>query len=85
VNPDRYLLDTSALLTFIEDEEGADRVEQILRIEGDNSVADGRAYPVDCRSSEGYASCILPTGINCVFLNTVKDALSPLRCTQGKL
>jgi len=26
-----YLLDTSALLTFIEDEEGSDRVEEILR------------------------------------------------------
>ena len=28
---DRYLLDTSALLTLIEDEEGAERVEEILR------------------------------------------------------
>jgi len=28
---DVYLLDTSALLSFIEDEEGADRVEQALR------------------------------------------------------
>lgn len=27
---DRYLLDTSALLTLIEDEAGADRVEQVL-------------------------------------------------------
>ena len=26
-----YLLDTSALLAFIEDEEGADRVEQVLK------------------------------------------------------
>lgn len=30
MNPDRYLLDTSALLTLIEDEAGADRVEQLL-------------------------------------------------------
>jgi len=27
----RYLLDTSALLTFIEDEDGSDRVEEILK------------------------------------------------------
>ena len=30
MNPDRYLLDTSAILTLIEDEAGADRVEFIL-------------------------------------------------------
>jgi len=30
-SPERYLLDTSALLTLIEDEEGADRVEQVVR------------------------------------------------------
>jgi predicted nucleic acid-binding protein len=30
VNSERYLLDTSALLTLIEDEAGADRVEQLL-------------------------------------------------------
>jgi predicted nucleic acid-binding protein len=30
VSPDRFLLDTSALLTLIEDEAGADRVEQVL-------------------------------------------------------
>jgi len=30
-NRDVYLLDTSALLTFIEDEEGAEEVERILR------------------------------------------------------
>jgi len=30
VNSDRYLLDTSALLTLIEDEAGADRVEFVL-------------------------------------------------------
>ncbi|MCX5831399.1 MAG: PIN domain-containing protein [Deltaproteobacteria bacterium] len=29
-----YLLDTSALLTFIEDEEGSDRVETVLRLVG---------------------------------------------------
>lgn len=29
----RYLLDTSALLAFIEDEDGADRVESIVRTE----------------------------------------------------
>jgi predicted nucleic acid-binding protein len=31
VSPERHLLDTSALLTLIEDEAGADRVEQVLR------------------------------------------------------
>ena len=31
MSPERYLLDTSALLTLIEDETGADRVEQVLR------------------------------------------------------
>lgn len=31
VESNPYLLDTSALLTFIEDEEGADRVEQALK------------------------------------------------------
>jgi len=30
VNDDRFLLDTSAILTLIEDETGAERVEQIL-------------------------------------------------------
>jgi predicted nucleic acid-binding protein len=30
VSPERYLLDTSALLTLIEDEAGADRVEYVL-------------------------------------------------------
>ena len=30
MNADRFLLDTSALLTLIEDETGADRVEQVL-------------------------------------------------------
>ena len=30
-NADRYLLDTSAVLTLMEDEEGADRVEEVLR------------------------------------------------------
>ncbi len=30
VSPDRYLLDTSALLTLIEDEAGADRIEHLL-------------------------------------------------------
>lgn len=30
MNPDTFLLDTSALLTFIEDEAGAERVEQVL-------------------------------------------------------
>lgn len=30
MTPERYLLDTSALLTLIEDEAGADRVEQVL-------------------------------------------------------
>jgi len=30
VEDDRYVLDTSALLTLIEDEVGADRVEQVL-------------------------------------------------------
>jgi predicted nucleic acid-binding protein len=31
VNADRYLLDTSAILALMEDEDGADRVEEILR------------------------------------------------------
>jgi predicted nucleic acid-binding protein len=31
VNPERYLLDTSALLALIEDEAGADRVEQVIK------------------------------------------------------
>ena len=30
MSPERYLLDTSALMAFIEDEAGADRVEQII-------------------------------------------------------
>lgn len=30
MSPDRFVLDTSALLTLIEDEAGADRVEQVL-------------------------------------------------------
>ncbi len=30
MSPDHYLLDTSALLTLIEDEAGAERVEQVL-------------------------------------------------------
>jgi predicted nucleic acid-binding protein len=30
VDPERYLLDTSALLTLIEDEAGAEQVEQVL-------------------------------------------------------
>lgn len=30
MSPERYLLDTSALLTLIEDEAGADRVEEVL-------------------------------------------------------
>lgn len=30
MSPERYMLDTSALLTLIEDEAGADRVEQVL-------------------------------------------------------
>ena len=29
----RYLLDTSAVLTFLEDEDGAERVETLLREE----------------------------------------------------
>jgi predicted nucleic acid-binding protein len=33
VNRDRYVLDTSAVMTLIEDEEGADRIDQILRTE----------------------------------------------------
>jgi len=32
--PPRYLLDTSAVLTLIEDEPGADRVEALLRERG---------------------------------------------------
>lgn len=32
-NKERYLLDSSALLTFLEDEEGADKIEYILRNE----------------------------------------------------
>jgi predicted nucleic acid-binding protein len=31
VNADRYLLDTSAVLALMEDEDGADRVEKVLR------------------------------------------------------
>jgi len=31
VSADRYLLDTSAILTLMEDEDGADRVEEILQ------------------------------------------------------
>jgi predicted nucleic acid-binding protein len=31
VDPERFLLDSSALLTLIEEEPGADRVEQVLR------------------------------------------------------
>lgn len=31
MNAGRYLLDTSSLFAFMEDEEGADRVEEILR------------------------------------------------------
>jgi predicted nucleic acid-binding protein len=31
VNADKYLLDTSAILALMEDEDGADRVEEILR------------------------------------------------------
>ena len=31
MNADRYLLDTSAILALMEDEDGADRVEEILR------------------------------------------------------
>ena len=31
MNPDRYLLDTSALLTLIEEEPGAERVEEVIR------------------------------------------------------
>lgn len=31
MNPDRYLLDTSALLTLIEEESGAERVEEVIR------------------------------------------------------
>ena len=30
MSPERHLLDTSALLTLIEDEAGAERVEQVL-------------------------------------------------------
>jgi predicted nucleic acid-binding protein len=33
VSPESYILDTSALLALIEDEAGADRVEQVLRHE----------------------------------------------------
>jgi uncharacterized protein len=33
VNPDGFVLDTSALLTLIEDEQGAERVDQVLRTE----------------------------------------------------
>jgi len=33
VNPDGFILDTSALLTLIEDEKGAERVDQILQTE----------------------------------------------------
>lgn len=31
MSPEKYLLDSSALLTLIEDESGADRVEEVLR------------------------------------------------------
>ena len=31
MNRERYLLDTSVILTLIEDEQGADRVEQVLK------------------------------------------------------
>ena len=31
MNANRFLLDTSAILTLIEDEDGADRVEEVLR------------------------------------------------------
>lgn len=31
--PERFLLDTSALMTFIEDEAGADRVQQVLNLD----------------------------------------------------
>jgi predicted nucleic acid-binding protein len=31
VSADRYLLDTSAILALMEDEDGADRVEEVLR------------------------------------------------------
>ena len=33
MNPDGFVLDTSALLTLIEDEQGAERVDQVLRTE----------------------------------------------------
>ena len=33
MNPDGFILDTSALLTLIEDEQGAERVDQILQTE----------------------------------------------------
>jgi predicted nucleic acid-binding protein len=33
VNPDGFVIDTSALLTLIEDEDGAERVDQVLRSE----------------------------------------------------
>ena len=33
MNPDGFIIDTSALLTLIEDEQGAERVDQILQTE----------------------------------------------------
>jgi predicted nucleic acid-binding protein len=33
VNPDGFVIDTSAILTLIEDEKGAERVDQVLRTE----------------------------------------------------
>lgn len=33
MNPDGFVIDTSALLTLIEDEDGAERVDQVLRSE----------------------------------------------------
>ncbi len=37
--PDSYVFDTSALLTFWNDEEGADTVERILRSDAHVSVS----------------------------------------------
>ena len=37
-DPERYTLDTSALIAYFADEPGADRIEEILRLAGSNRV-----------------------------------------------
>ena len=71
-----YLLDTSALFTLIEDEDGADRVESVLNKRRSDShlLATSRPYLLSGLIEEDYGA---------VTMTVETVALLPIRAEDG--